>query len=116
MQELDLYGVGVVRAGRKLLPEIEVPKKKKEKNDEAAKKKKKKDIPLVSGKKFKDDKSFQRGESDFLVSKDGLIILRWKDNKTVMLLSNFLYPTYIQSVQRKKKVLQTKPKFLVLLW
>ena len=75
LQEHDLDGVGVVRAGRKLLPEIEVPKKKKEKNNEAAKKKRKKDIPLVSGKKFKDDKSFQRGESDFLVSKDGVIIL-----------------------------------------
>ena len=40
-------------------------------------------------KNLKTEKTFQRGEFDYLVSDGGLVFYKWKDNKVVTLLSNF---------------------------
>ena len=94
LTENSLYGIGVVRQNRKLLPKIETPAKKKAaaeaKNkvaeDKSKKKKKTKELAFVAS--FTSDKSFNREDSDFLVNKDGIVALRWKNSKVVMLLIN----------------------------
>lgn len=48
------------------------------------------------------DEDLDRGESDFRVSKDGLVLFKWEDNKSVFVLSNF-HGTKISSVQRTQK-------------
>ena len=58
-----------------------------------------KDSPLD----IKDDKDMQRGESDWRVSKDGLVYMKWKDKKGVLFISNHHNPTKIESVGRKQK-------------
>ena len=45
----------------------------------------------------------QRGKSDWRVSKDGLVYMKWKDKKGVLFISNHHNPTKIESVGRKQK-------------
>ena len=84
----SLYGIGVVRSNRKLLPKVEPKSKQKEAKakEEALKGKKlpaktKKAIELVHGEKFENEENLSRGDSDYLISKDGLVALRWFDSK-----------------------------------
>ena len=48
------------------------------------------------------DEVLDRGESDHRVSKDGLVMFKWQDNKCASVLSNF-HGTEISSVQRTQK-------------
>ena len=48
------------------------------------------------------DEVLDRGECDYRVSKDGLVMFKWQDNKCVSVLSNF-HGTEISSVQRTQK-------------
>lgn len=73
LQSEMLYATGTVRQGRKDLP-----------ND-------------LSNNKMK------RGESDWRVSKDGLVYLKWMDRKPVHFLSNYADPTDIREANRKRK-------------
>ena len=41
---------------------------------------------------FKSQETLNYGDNYFLVSKDRLVALRWKDSRVVMLLSNFMDP------------------------
>ena len=52
---------------------------------------------------FNDSKDFKRGDSDFLVTKDGLAALRWMDSRVAMLLSNFRDPSKLSTVKRREK-------------
>lgn len=74
LQTAMIYACGTVRKGRKHLPT---------------------DIAV--------DKDLKRGESDWRVSMDGLTFVKWKDNRPVQFLSNYLNPTEIDFVPRKKK-------------
>ena len=98
----SLYGIRVVRQNRKLLPKIDRPTKKK---SQAEKKKKKQQKPkeLFHGSSFTIEEFFNRGDSNYLVSKDGLVALRWKDSKVVMLLTNCIDPSKLTSVERRQK-------------
>lgn len=70
-----LYGTGVVQQNRTLLPEIEKGKKN------APKEKKQQKIKhLAHGSSFKSEKIFKIEDSNFLVSKDGYVVLQWKDS------------------------------------
>ena len=109
LTENSLYGIGVVRQNWKLFLKIETPTKKKaaaeakNKTPEDKWKKKKKTKELVFGASFTSDKSFDRGDSDFLVSKDGIFALRWKNSKVVMFLTNCMDPSKMISVERRQK-------------
>ena len=48
------------------------------------------------------EKDLDRGECDHRVSKDGLTVFKWQDNKPVFVLSNF-HGTDISSVKRTQK-------------
>lgn len=48
------------------------------------------------------NEDLDRGESDFRVSKDSLVLAKWQDNKPVFVLSNF-HGTEISSVERTQK-------------
>ena len=98
----SLYGIRVVRQNRKLLPKIDRPTKKK---SQAEKKKKKQQKPkeVFHGSSFTIEEFFNRGDSNYLVSKDGLVALRWKDSKVVMLLTNCIDPSKLISVERRQK-------------
>ena len=67
----SLYGIGVVQQNRKLLPKIEKQTKKK---SQAEKKQNKQPKPkeIVNGSLFTGEESFNSGDKDYLVSKDGL--------------------------------------------
>ena len=98
----SLYGIRVVRQNRKLSPKIEKPAKKKS-QAEKKQKKQQKTKELVYRSSFTTEESFNRGEIDYLVSKDGLVALRWKDSKVVMLLTNCMDPSKLTSVERRQK-------------
>ena len=115
----SLYGIGVVRSNRKL-PKVEPTAKQKLAQERAAKVKvakenekaangkkprapKKKVIELVQGVKFENEETLSRGDSDYLVSKDGLVALRWFDSKVVMLLTNCMDPSVLVNVDRRQK-------------
>lgn len=49
------------------------------------------------------DKSMKRGDTDWSVSDDGLCCLKWKDKRTVYLLTNFHDPSNEVEVDRKNK-------------
>ena len=63
MTNNSLYGIGVARQNRKLLPKAEKPTKKK---SQAEKKQKKQQKPeeLVHGSSFTSEESFNRGDSN----------------------------------------------------
>lgn len=44
-----------------------------------------------------------RGTCDWTLSKEGLLYLKWMDNKPVLFLSNFHSPADVQTVSRKQK-------------
>ena len=71
----SLYGIGVVRQTWKLLPKIEKLTKKKYQAQEKEKKQQK-PKELVHGSSFTSEESFNRGDSDYLMSKDGLVALQ----------------------------------------
>ena len=98
----SLYGIGIVRQIRKLLPKIEKPTKRK---SQAEKKQKKQQKPkkLIHGSLFTSEESFNHGDSDYLVSKDWPVALRWKHSKVVMLLTNCMDPSKLTSVERRQK-------------
>ncbi|XP_018561258.1 piggyBac transposable element-derived protein 4-like [Anoplophora glabripennis] len=45
----------------------------------------------------------ERGTCDWAMSKEGLLYLKWMDNKPVLFISNFHSPTDIQNVSRRQK-------------
>lgn len=51
----------------------------------------------------KEDKDLERGQSDWRISKDGIVFLKWKDRKGVLFLSNHHNPTILGTVSRKMK-------------
>lgn len=51
----------------------------------------------------KEDKLLKRGESEWRVSKDGIVYLKWKDRKGVHFLSNYSDPAEISTAKRKQK-------------
>ena len=113
----SLYGIGVVRFNRKLLPKVEPKSKQKEAKakEEALKGKKppaktKKAIELVHGEKFENEENLSRGDSDYLISKDGLVALRWFDSKVMMLLTNCMDPSKLVNVERRQKESSEKLK------
>ena len=95
----SLCGVGVVRENQKLLPEIEKVKKRKAPKG----KKQQKAKLLVNVFLFKSEETFNCGDSNFLVSKDELVALRWKDSKLGILLSNSMDPSNLNSVEQQQK-------------
>lgn len=50
-----------------------------------------------------EDKNLQQGQFDWRVSNDGLAFMKWKDKRSVLLLSNFHDPTVLQTAKRKQK-------------
>ena len=52
---------------------------------------------------FKSEETFNCGDSNFLVSKDELVALRWKDSKLGILLSNSMDPSNLNSVEQQQK-------------
>ncbi|KAJ8939888.1 hypothetical protein NQ318_023228 [Aromia moschata] len=64
-----IYACGTVRKGRKNLPVD-----------------------------FADDKQLKRGESDWRVSLDGLVCLKWMDNRPVYFLANYLDPSKMETM------------------
>lgn len=52
---------------------------------------------------IKEDNQLARGESDWRISKDGTVFIKWKDRKGVLFLSNHHNPEDIDTVSRKKK-------------
>ena len=62
----------LLKKKRELLHGIEMGKKKVPKD-----KKQKKAKLLVHGSSFKSEETFNCGDSNFLVSKDGIVALRW---------------------------------------
>ena len=85
--------------------------KKKAAEDKSKMKKKKKQ--LIFGALFTSDKSFDCGDSDFLVSEDGIVVLRWKDFKVVMLLTNGIDTSNMLSVEQQQKAKSEKLKHAV---
>ena len=53
-------------------------------------------------KKFKSDKQLQRGESD-IRGKNHLYCLKWMDNRSVHMLSNYLSPATNETIKRRTK-------------
>ncbi|MGH0142441.1 UNVERIFIED_CONTAM: hypothetical protein FKN15_021211 [Acipenser sinensis] len=73
MKAKGLHCCGTVRANRKHLPTL------------------------------KSEKELKRGDSDFTVSSDGISCVRWKDKRTVTLLSTIHSPISISQVERKEE-------------
>ena len=82
MIDSELYEKDAVRQNRKLLSKIEKPAKKKSR---AKKKQKKLQKPkeLVHGPFSTSKESFNCGDSNYIMSKDGFVALQWKDSKVV---------------------------------
>ena len=74
MTDHSLYGIGVARQNRKQLPKIEKPTKKKFQTEKKLKKQQK-PKELIHGSSFTSEESFNRGDSNYFVSKDGLAAL-----------------------------------------
>ncbi|KAJ8939272.1 hypothetical protein NQ318_015230 [Aromia moschata] len=53
--------------------------------------------------KFKSDKELKRGEYDWYCSNSGLSAVKWRDKRSVHLLSNYHDPSSGTEVKRKKK-------------
>lgn len=53
--------------------------------------------------KFKETKTMSRGDSQWFTSTDGIMAIKWIDNKAVHVLSNFHDPKEIVQVKRKQK-------------
>lgn len=53
--------------------------------------------------KLKEDSKLKRGESDWATSDTGLSVVKWKDKRSVHVLSNFHDPTQVVDVKRKEK-------------
>ena len=49
------------------------------------------------------EESLNCGDSDYLVSYDGLVALRWKDSNVVMILTNCMDPSKLTSAERLQK-------------
>lgn len=96
LSENGLYGIGVAQSNGKLLPKIKTLKKKKS--------------PFVAGACYKDEKLFKSGDSNFLVSKDGLSALGWMDSIIAILLSNCMDLSTLASVDGRKKGRADKKK------
>lgn len=73
LAEAGIYACGTVNASRKHLPNL------------------------------KSDKMMKRGDTDYSVSNDKLCCLKWRDKRTVHLLSNFHDPADEVQVNRKEK-------------
>ncbi|KAJ8948600.1 hypothetical protein NQ318_007604 [Aromia moschata] len=54
--------------------------------------------------KFKSDKELKRGEYDWYCSNSGLSAVKWRDKRSVHLLSNYHDPSSGTEVKRKKKM------------
>lgn len=53
--------------------------------------------------KLSDDKQLKQGQYEYLTSTDGITFFKWKDKRSVNILSNFHDPTLTSSVQRRQK-------------
>lgn len=73
LQEKKIYACGTVNSTRKYLP------------------------------KFIPDKQMKRGQFDFSVSDKGLLAVKWKDKRSVHLLSNYHKPNDVSYVKRKNR-------------
>lgn len=73
LRQQQLYACGTVNSTRKKLP------------------------------KFKIDKELKRGEYDWYVSNSGLAAVKWRDKRSVHLLSNYHDPSSSTEVKRKEK-------------
>ena len=51
---------------------------------------------------LKNDKEMERGDVDYRISSDGLMVVKWMDYRSVLVVSNF-HATNIMSVDRKEK-------------
>ena len=76
---------------------------KKKYQAEKKQKKQRKLKELVHGSSFTSEEIFNRGDSNYLVSKVGLVALLWKDSKVVMLLTNWMDPSKLTSVEQCQK-------------
>ena len=56
-----------------------------------------------NGSSFNREETFNRGDSNFLLSKDGLLALGWNDSHLVMLLNNYMDPSKLTSVVQRQK-------------
>lgn len=52
---------------------------------------------------IRDDKDLRRGESEYRVSLDGLVYMKWKDRKGVNFLANYMDPSKNSVTNRKQK-------------
>ncbi|KAM7313423.1 piggyBac transposable element-derived protein 4-like [Ixodes scapularis] len=73
LREADIYACGTVNSNRRHLPKLQA------------------------------DKSMTRGDTDYSVSDESLCCFKWKDKRTVHLLSNFHDPADEVEVDRKNK-------------
>lgn len=53
--------------------------------------------------KLSDDKKLKQGQYEYLTSIDGITLFKWKDKRSVHILSNYHDPTITNSVQRRQK-------------
>lgn len=73
LKKKDIHACGTINSTRKKLPKLE------------------------------DDKSLARGDFDWQTSNTGLFICKWKDKRSVYLLSNFHSPQDTTSVRRRER-------------
>lgn len=73
LQKKQIYACGTVQHNRKHLPSLQP------------------------------DKNLKRGDFDWQVSDCGIVLLKWRDRRTVHLLSNFHSPNDVVSVSRREK-------------
>lgn len=57
-----------------------------------------KELPI-----FKSDKILKQGDFDYYTSDSGLYVVKWKDKRSVHLISNYHNPDELTTVQRKDK-------------
>ncbi|CAH1989313.1 unnamed protein product [Acanthoscelides obtectus] len=61
---------------------------------------------------FNPDTSFKRGESQIFISNTDVVAIKWRDKRSVHLLSNFHNPTTVAEVDRRER-LEPFVRFLV---
>ena len=109
--QLTVWDRGCLKK-RKAVTKIEKPAKRK---SQAEKKQKKQQKPkeLVHRSLFTSEESFNRGDSDYLVSKDEPVALQWKDSKVVMLLTNCMHLQKESSCKNDSTQFRNYPRRIV---
>ena len=88
----SLYGIGVVRQKESCYWKLKNRQRRNLKE-------------LAHWSSFISEESFNRGDSDYIVSKDGLVALQWKDSK-VMLLTNCMDLSMLADVEWRQERLK----------